>query len=208
MRRELSTCAIRKFNGCELLRKDLERKEFQPLISIDIVYEPTIDLKKAVFCYFCPQKHLAFRTGVEKFRKGEKYMHHAGARQCHYCNNYFVKSEEKMNHNLSVFAATAGVTYSFDNGKIIDYQGNYKFIEDVPFSIYFDFETTTGSVVFFDAKMYVVSCCIIAAFHNKLDLPKLAIFRIFDQDWEDLIDLDRFNAIEEIFLLTGRCLML
>lgn len=57
-----------------------------------------------------------------------------------------------MNHHLSVCAAKAGVTYSFDNGKIIDYQDNYKFMGDIPFSVYFDFDTTTGSVVFFLCK--------------------------------------------------------
>ena len=124
-------------------------------------------------------------------------MSHATVRQCHYCDNYFVKTEEKMNVHLSVCAARAGVTYSFDNGKIIDYQDNCKFMGDVPFSVYFDFETTKGSVLFFDAKMYVVSYCIIVAFHKELNLPKLAIFRSFDQGWEDLTGLDHFEAIEE-----------
>ena len=96
MRRELSTCAIRKFNGYELLRKDLERKKFRPLIPIYIVYEPIIDLKKNKnSLLLLPTNTLGFRTGVEKFRKEEKYMHHAGARQCHYCNNYFVKKQRK-----------------------------------------------------------------------------------------------------------------
>ena len=113
-----------------------------------------------------------------------------------------------MNHHLSACAAKAGVTYSFDNGKIIDYQDNYKFMGYIPFSVYFDFDTTTGSVVFFYAKMYVVSYCMIIAFHKDLELPKLAIFRSFEQDWEDLIDLDHFDAIEEKFLLIKRCLML
>ena len=54
MRRELSTCAIRKFNVNELLKKDLEKKEFQSFILIDIVYETTIDTKKPIVCYFCP----------------------------------------------------------------------------------------------------------------------------------------------------------
>ena len=54
MRRELSTCAIRKFNVYELLKKDLEKKEFQSFILIDIVYEPTIDTKQPIVCYFCP----------------------------------------------------------------------------------------------------------------------------------------------------------
>lgn len=61
---------------------------------------------------------------------------------------------------------------------------------------------------FFYAKMNVVSYRIIIAFHKDLELPKIAIFRSFDQDWEDLVDLDHFDAIEEKFLLIKRCLML
>ena len=56
--------------------------------------------------------------------------------------------------------------------------------------------------------MNVVSYCIIIAFHKDLELSKIAIFRSFDQDWEDLVDLDHFDAIEEKFLLIKRCLML
>ena len=57
-----------------------------------------------------------------------------------------------MQKHLSVCSEKAGFTYSFDNGKILDYQDHYKNLGDLPFSIYYDFETTTGNVVFFDAK--------------------------------------------------------
>ena len=71
-------------------------------------------------------------------------------RQCHYCRNYFAKTEQKMKEHISVCSAKEGITYSFDNSQIIDYQDNYKYMGDLPFSIYFDFETTTGDAVFFD----------------------------------------------------------
>ena len=64
-------------------------------------------------------------------------------------DNFFVKLAEKMEKHVSCCAGQAGFTFSFDNGKVIDYQDNYKNLGDVPFSIYYDFETTTGSVVFF-----------------------------------------------------------
>ena len=51
-------------------------------------------------------------------------------------------------HQISVCAAKEGISYSSDNAKIIDYQDNYKYMGDVPFTIYFDFETATGSAVF------------------------------------------------------------
>lgn len=49
MRRELSTCAIRKLNGYDLLRNSFRQKETVDLTPIDIVYEPTIDVKKPIF---------------------------------------------------------------------------------------------------------------------------------------------------------------
>ena len=104
-------------------------------------------------------------------------MEFTTARQCDYCNNYFVKSAEKMTKHLSCCAGKAGFTFSFDNSKIIDYQDNYKNLGDVPFSIYFDFKTTKGSVVFHDAKMSVVSYCMVIAFHPELDIPRICFFR-------------------------------
>ena len=54
-----------------------------------------------------------------------------------------------MEKHISCCAGQAGFNFSFDNGKIINYQDNYKKIGDLPFAMYYDFETTTGSVVFF-----------------------------------------------------------
>ena len=149
MRRALSSCTIQKFNGYELIRNKLQHKELSDFTPIDIVYKPTLDVEKPILCYFAPQIFLSFHTGIKKMQNGKKIMNHTTARQCHYCSNYFVKSAEKMKKHLSVCAGRAGFIYSFDNRKIIDYQDNFKSLGDVPFSIYFDFETTTGSVVFF-----------------------------------------------------------
>ena len=104
-----------------------------------------------------------------------------------------------MQKHLSLCSGKAGFTYSFDNGKILDYQDHYKNLGNLPFSIYFDFETTTGSVVFFDAKMYVVSYCIIAAFHPELNIPRLVIYRSYDQNPNELTSLTHFQALEYNF---------
>ena len=84
----------------------------------------------------------------KRCKKKKKIMNHSGARQCHYCNNYFIKSEEKTKKYLSSCAGKAGFTFAFDNGKIIEYQEYFKSLGDVLSSIYYDFETTTGSVVY------------------------------------------------------------
>ena len=133
--------------------------------------------KKPIECFFAPKIYLAFHTNIEKIRDGKEMFSHTGARQCHYCNNYFIKSAGKMEKHLSCCAGKAGFTFSFDNGKIIDYQDHYKNLSDLPFTVYYDFETTTGSAVFFDAKMFVVSYCMIVAFHPELKIPRLVIFR-------------------------------
>ena len=118
MLRELSTCIIKQFNDQEILKKNLERKQAKPHIPINIVQEPTFDLDKPVFCYFCPEIHMAYRSYIEKFRNGSRYVTNATVRQCYFRNNFFIKSEEKMNHDISVCAATEGITYYFDNAKI------------------------------------------------------------------------------------------
>ena len=198
MKKELSACVIQKFNGYELLRNHLNSRERKNFIPIDVVYEPTLNEKNQL-SVFLLQKYLAFHTNIEKIRDGKKIFSHTGARQCHYCNNYFIKSAGKMEKHLSCCAGKAGFTFSFDNGKIIDYQDHYKNLGDLPFTVYYDFETTTGSVVFFDAKMFVVSYCMIVAFHPELKIPRLVIFRSYDQNPNALVSLTHFQALQYDF---------
>ena len=54
-----------------------------------------------------------------------------------------------MKKHFTICAAREGITHSFDNGQIITFQDNFKYLGDVPFTVYFDFETTTGDSVFF-----------------------------------------------------------
>ena len=78
--------------------------------------------------------------------------------------------------------------------QIIDYQDNFKYQGDVPFSVYFDFETTTSDSVFHDSKMYFVSNCQIYAFHPALNLDKLVIYRSFQQILKEIYDLGHFKS--------------
>ena len=68
----------------------------------------------------------------------------------HCCENFFTNNDEAKKKHLSICAAREGITYAFDNGQIITFQNNFKYFGDVPFTVYFDFETTTtGGSVFF-----------------------------------------------------------
>ena len=57
-----------------------------------------------------------------------------------------------MQEHISCCAGQAGFNFSFDIGKIINYQDNFNKTEDLPFSIYYNFETTSRSAVFFMGK--------------------------------------------------------
>ena len=95
MKRELCSCVIQKFNGYELLRYNLNSFEKKDSIPIDIIYEPTLDENKKIEWFFAPDISLAYVGYIEKTRNNEKYMESRITRQCHYCSNFFVKSEKK-----------------------------------------------------------------------------------------------------------------
>ena len=98
-----------------------------------------------------------------------------------------------MNQHISVYAAKVKITYSFDNAKIIDYRDNYRYMDDVPFTVYFDFETTTGNAVSFDTKMFIVSYCMIVSFNKLLNFPKIVIYRSFDQNPNKIENISHFS---------------
>lgn len=65
---------------------------------------------------------------------------------------------------------------------------------DVPFSVYFDFETATDDAVFFDSKIYVMCYCIIFSFKKVLNFHKIVIYRTFQQSAQELYSLDHFRT--------------
>ena len=201
MKTELLACNYQKFIGYHLLRNNLQRKEKTELVPIDIGYEPTLDVSKPILCFFARQTYTAYQTFYEKAlgNNKKKSVNSTAAKQCPYCNNFFFKSEEKIKKHISTCSGQAGFNFVFDNGKIVDYQENYKKIGDHPFSMFFDFETKTRSVVFFDAKMYVVSYCIIVAFHPELNLPRLVIYRSYDETINQLNSLVHLDIAKQDF---------
>ena len=109
-----------------------------------------------------------------------------------------------MKKHMSVCSGKAGLEFSFENGKIIDYQDHYNNLGDLPFSVYYDFETAIGNAVLFDAKTYIVSYCMIVAFHPELNLPRISIFRSYDQTESEITSLSHFENIEHNFFASGK----
>ena len=98
-----------------------------------------------------------------------------------------------MKKHTNICATKEEIVYTFENGKIISFQDNFKYLGDVPFTVYFDFETTTGDIVFSDPKMFVVSYCQIYSFHPSLNLGRIVMFRHFQQSPGEIYDLNHFK---------------
>ena len=176
-----------------MIRNNLALKEQVDSEVINIVYEPTYDESIPVACSFTDQIHLAYKSYVGRFDKGKERISNRTVKQCHYCQNFFAKNDDAMKNHLSICGVKEGITCSFDNGQILDYQDNFKDQGDLPFSVYFDFETTTGNAVFFDPKMYVVIYCQIYTLHQSLNLEKIVIYRSFQQTLSQIYDLSHLK---------------
>ena len=104
-----------------------------------------------------------------------------------------------MATHIKCCAGQAGYSLVFDQ-LVVNYQENFNKISDLPCSVYYDCETTTGSAIYTDAKMYVVSYCMIVAFHTELKMPPLVIYRTSDQSLPELRSLDYFNQLKNNFM--------
>ena len=89
-----------------------------------------------------------------------------------------------------------GVINNFNNQCLISYQDNSHNKGDIPFAIYFDFETTAPTDKCLDPeqkKMFVVSYVMIVAFHPALKLDRIIIYRSFVHSLEQLTTLNYFS---------------
>ena len=94
-----------------------------------------------------------------------------------------------------------GVIYNFNNQNLISYQDNFNAKVDVPFIVYFDFETTAPTFNFLDPeqqKMFVVSYIMVVAFHPKLNLDRIIIQRGFAHSLEQLTTLDYLTLLIQV----------
>ena len=85
-----------------------------------------------------------------------------------------------------------GIVYKFENLNIQTFFDNIKFMGDLPLSIYFDLETTTGKKVYNfgkDATLYPVSYTFVMAFHPSLNNERIPVIRSFNHSFEQLNDV-------------------
>ena len=94
-----------------------------------------------------------------------------------------------------------GVVYNFNNQNLISYQNNFRAKYDIPFAIYFDFETAAPTDNCLDPeqkKMFVVSYVMIAVFYPGLG--RVIIQRRFVHSLEQVTTLDHFSREQITFI--------
>ena len=64
---------------------------------------------------------------------------------------------------------------------------------DLPFTVYFDFETKTGDSALQDLKIFVISYCQICLFHLDLKRNNIVIFRSFQQNVAEIYSPNHFS---------------
>ena len=196
---EISSCVQQKFNGYDFLIEELRNYEKKNLVPHDIVYEPPKNTETPIYCFFATKIYMVYATF---YSLGDKIVKSHTIQQCPYCEKFFRKTKDALSKHIKCCAGQSGYTYEFDNS-IVNYQENFNKIGDLPFAIYYDFETTTGSGIFHDAKMYIVSYCIVVAFHPDLKIPHMVIYRSFDQSLAEVESLQHFIDLKKDFFSYG-----
>ena len=93
---------------------------------------------------------------------------------------------------MNVCGRFPGIVYNFENQNIQTIFDNMKFMGDLPFTIYFDLEATTGKKVYNfdeDATLYPVSYAFVIAFHPSLIIEKESVVWSFIHTFEQLNDV-------------------
>ena len=157
--------------------------------QIDIVYDPVEGPDQNIECCYTSKIYFAYRLKYSKGAKGIDTLH---AFECYACHK-FHSTKKIFEKHLSVCSQTVGIAYRFDNKSLISFEDNYRFLEDLPFVVYLDFETTARNDIFRDKKIYVISYCLIFAFHPRLDIDRILIYRSFQQMQDQLFYLCRLK---------------
>ena len=197
--RQLSSCLIEKYSGFRVISIEFERKQRKLFKPIDIIYKPTKSIEIEPLCYFSDDisKAYSFLHSV-----GENMTRVLKCYQCYYFNKFFIQEMRQKRH-MANCSGRAGVVYDFNNQNLISYRYDFHTKGDVPFVIYFDFETTAPTDNCLDPeqkKMFVVSYVMIVAFNPELNLERIIIQRSFAHSIDQLTSLNYFTREQITFI--------
>ena len=113
------------------------------------------------------------------------------ADQCYGCNKLFIERKSLQRH-MNVCGNFPGIIYKFENQNIQTFFHNMKLKGDLPFSIYFGFENTTGKKVCsfdYEAILQPVSFVFVIVFNPSLNIGKIWTVISFNHTFVQLNDV-------------------
>ena len=197
--KELASCLSQKYNGFQVVKNSfnkLQRREFKP---VDIIFFPTKNIEILPTCYYTTKIENAYTA---LYSEGEKIRRALTLYECYYCNK-FMKRKGKAENHLKVCSGKPGIVYNFCSQTLTSFEDNFKSKGDVPFTIYFDFETTSPTDADWlnpeDKKMFVVSYVIVVAFHPFFNFEKILVQRSVSHPKKELISINYLSREQFAF---------
>ena len=197
--KELASCLSQKYNGFQVVKNSFskqQRREFQP---VDIIYVPTKNIAILPVCYYTVDISNAYNA---LYSKGKKTCRALTLHECYYCNKFF-KDKGKAENHLKVCSGKPGIVYNFCSESLTSFEDNFKSKGDVPFTIYFGFETTSPTDADWlnpeDKKMFVVSYVIVVAFHPFFNFERIIVQRSVSHPKKELISVNYLSAEQFLF---------
>ena len=188
--KQLASCLNQKYNGYQVIKNSFSKRERQEFEPVDIIYIPTKNVQILPLCYYTTNISNAYTA---LYSEGLKTRRSYTIYECYYCNKFF-RQKNKKDHHLKICSGKPGVVYNFCSQTLTSFEDNYSAIGDVPFSIYFDFETTSPTDSEWldpeDKKMFVMSYVIIVAFHPHFDFDRILVQRRFCHSKEQLTSVN------------------
>ena len=179
-----------KYNGLQVIKNSFskrERREFEP---IDIIYIP---IKNAQILPSCCYTTNIANAYTALYSEGLKTLRSFTIYECYYCNKFF-RQKNKKGHHLKVCSGKPGIVYNFCSQTLTSFENNFSAKGDVPFSIYFDFETTSPTDSEWldpeDKKMFVMSYVIIVTFHPHFNFERILVQRNVSHSKEELTSVN------------------
>ena len=115
-------CIIKKFNGYDILKAEINGEEKKQHIPIDIVYIAVNWSNETINCYFTVNLHFAYGSycSRENIKTGAKTIEKLSAWQCYYCDKYF-SNISKFNGHVKYCSDIAGIIYKFEHKNFVSF---------------------------------------------------------------------------------------
>ena len=102
-------------------------------------------------------------------------------------------TKNKLEIHIKNCSGIPGVVYNFNTHNLVSFQDKFQAKGNLPFTIYFDFETTSPTDAQWldteDKKMLVVSYVMIVAFNPLLNIDKILIERSYAHSTNELTNI-------------------